>query len=67
MMFFPFFNACRLCFQHVVLISAIFAGFGKKPENASAVHTMPSTNAKRPATFVLFQQVNYQHQRKTAS
>ena len=63
-MFFLTFNVCRLCFQRVVLISAIFAGFGRKPENASVVQIMPSTNAKRPATFVLFQQVNYyQHEK----
>ena len=53
-------------FQHLVLMSAIFAGFGRKPENVSPVQSMPSTNAKRLATFVLFQQVNYQHDRKKA-
>lgn len=55
---FLFSDACRLCFQHLVLIAAIFAGFGRKPENASGVQGMPPINAKRRATFVLFQQVN---------
>ena len=62
--FFLIFNVCCLCFQRAVLISAIFAGSGRKPGNASAVQNMPSTNARRPATFVLFQKVNYQHERK---
>ena len=57
-------NECRLCFQHLVLIAAIFAGFGRKQENASGVQSMPSINAKRPAAFVLFQQVNHQLERK---
>lgn len=57
-------NECRLCFQHLVLIAAIFAGFGRKPENASGVQSMPSINAKRPATFVPFQQVNHQLEKK---
>lgn len=57
---FLFSDACGLCFQHLVLIAAIFAGFGRKPENASGVQSMPPINAKRRATFVLFQQVNHQ-------
>jgi len=56
---FLFSDVCRLCFQHLVLIAAIFAGFGRKPENASGVQGMPPINAKRRATFVLFQQVNH--------